>query len=130
MEYLTPFGGTRGGWVFGLSGLIIGDSQPIFFFSDKTVVKTILMHERDIGYNYVTNSREIGTEFTNIIMNNFSKLKPTCNSVNYTADVEVFSCEFGLMKCSKVAAEMKQVLQLRLPERNVRIDMNISDILV
>ena len=130
MEYLAPFGGTRGGWVFGLSGLIIGDSQPIFFFSNKTVVKTVLMHERDIGYNYVTNKRETGTEFTKTIMENFAQLTPVCRSVNQTADIEVFSCTFGLKKCSLVAAEMKQVLQLRLPERNVRIDMNISDILI
>ena len=82
MEYLAPFGGTRGGWVFGLSGLIIGDSQPIFFFSNKTVVKTVLMQERDIGYNYVTNKREAGTEFTKTIMDNFAQLTPVCRSVN------------------------------------------------
>ncbi len=63
-------------------------------------------------------------------MDKFSQLAPICRSVNQTADIEVFSCTFALKKCSQVAAEMKQTLQLRLPERNVRIDMNISDILI
>ena len=88
------------------------------------------MHEKDIGYNYVTNKRESGTEFNQMIMEKFAQLSPICRSVNQTANIEVFSCNFGLKKCSQVAAEMKQVLQLRLPERNVRIDMNISDILI
>ena len=88
------------------------------------------MHEKDIGYNYVTNKRETGAEFTQMITEKFSQLSPICRSVNQTANTEVFSCTFGLKKCSQVAAEMKQVLQLRLPERNVRIDMNISDILI
>ena len=91
MEYLAPFGGTRGGWVFGLSGLIIADSKPIFF---RTVVKTVLMQDRDIGYNYVTNKREAGTEFTKIMIT-LAKFTPiVCLTSNKTADIEVTTCSF------------------------------------
>jgi hypothetical protein len=67
IEDIRPFGGTRGGWVFGMSTLIIGNKTNIFFNSDKTVLRTMLVQEKDIGYNFVTRNRASGEEFVKTI---------------------------------------------------------------
>ena len=78
MVFLDPFGGTRGGWVFGLTGLIIGSNVPVFFYSKKSVVKTMIVQDKDIGVNYVTNNSAIGEYFINEIKGKFYNLNPEC----------------------------------------------------
>ena len=96
MEFLPHFGGTRGGWVFGVSAIMVGDDVPLFFNSNKTVLRTMLLHEKDIGYNYVTNNRSAGTEFMNMIETKFKSIRPSCRQINATENFEVFSCTFLL----------------------------------
>ena len=130
MQFYSRFGGTRGGWAFGLSAIFVGDNVPIFFHSNKTVLRTMLMHEKDIGYNLVTRDRDFGVRFHNTIKGNFNDLRPSCRSVNTSAGIEVFSCTFELRKCSEVVEAFKNNFQLRLPEKNIKLEMNLNDVLI
>ena len=120
MEFYSRFSRTRGGWAFGVSAIFVGENIPILFNSEKLVLKTMLMPEKDIGYNLITNDRQSGVLFKATIEDYFKDLRPSCR--NDTLDgVEMFYCTFLLRKCSQVVEKFKDNLQLRLPERNVKL---------
>ena len=121
MEFYSRFSRTRGGWAFGVTGIFVGENIPILFNSEKLVLKTMLMPEKDIGYKLITNDRQSGVLFKATIEDYLNDLRPTCRNSTHDDGVEIFYCIFLKRKCSQVADKFKDNLQLRLPERNVKL---------
>lgn len=127
MSLILSSSTTRGGWVFGATTFMIGDNDPIFFYSNSSVVKVMLMNEKDIGYNFITNKLDVGINFINILKKEFAKLEPECQTFNKSG-AEIFDCQFRNQQCPVVEKALGMI-QIRLPEKKARIDLNISDVL-
>jgi hypothetical protein len=56
MSLIKPYKGLHGGWSFEVNSIKIGENTPVFFFNGEAQpLKVILVNERDVGFNYITN---------------------------------------------------------------------------
>lgn len=56
MSFIKPYKGLHGGWSFEVNSIKIGENTPVFFFNGEAQpLKVILVNERDVGFNYITN---------------------------------------------------------------------------
>jgi len=73
MQYMDSFGSTRGGWFFNISSLQIGKNTPVFFTSSIEPYRVMLVNERDVGINFITNRPEYATWFVSNLTSKFNK---------------------------------------------------------
>ena len=74
---MKPFGGSRGGWFFGIKSIQIASNTPVYFSSQTDKLKVILVNERDVGINYITNRPEHATWFEGNLTTKFNKTLAT-----------------------------------------------------
>ena len=77
IQFLKPFGGSRGGWFFSIKSIQIASNTPVFFTSQNESLKVMLVNERDVGINYITNRPEHASWFVNNLTTRFNKTLAT-----------------------------------------------------